>query len=101
MRPWQMWIGIAAAITGAGAAVAAEPARAITYVTGVINAEDMVRVPGTRWIVASGLADGQRTDGHIYLVSVEDHAVRLLLPGRVDYRPADRAYPDCPGKPDE
>src|SRR5690349_8748300 len=99
MRPWQVWSGIAAAIAGSAAALAAEPARAITYVTGVINAEDMVHIPGTRWIAASGLADGQRTDGHIYLVSVEDHAVRVLLPGRVDYRRDARAYPDCPGKP--
>ena len=101
MRLREVWIAIAAAIAGLGAAVAAEPAPAMTYVTGVINVEDMVRVPGTRWIVASGLADGRRMDGHIYLVSVEDHAVRVLLPGRVDYRPDAKAYPDCPGKPDE
>src|SRR6185437_3552453 len=96
----RMLVALAAAIAGSGAATAAESAPAMTYVTGVINVEDMVRVPGTRWIVASGLAGGQRTDGHIYLVSGEDHAVRILLPGRVDYRPDAKAYPDCPGKPD-
>jgi hypothetical protein len=102
MRLRQVWIGIAAAIAGTGAAAAADSApAAMTYVTGVINVEDMARVPGTRWIVAGGLADGQRTDGHIYLVSSEDHAVRILLPGRVDYQPDAKAYPDCPGKPDE
>jgi hypothetical protein len=96
-----MWLGLAVAIVGSGAGMAADPAPTITYVTGIINAEDMVRVPGTNWIVASGLADGQRMDGHIYLVSVEDHAIRMLLPGRVDYRPDAKAYPDCLGKPDE
>ena len=101
MRLRQVWIGIAAAIVGSGAAVAADSAPSMTYVTGLINAEDMVRVPGTRWIAASGLADGQRMDGHIYLVNVEDHAVQVLLPGHVDYRPDAKAYPDCPGKPDE
>ncbi|HJT06822.1 MAG TPA: hypothetical protein VJ747_07850 [Stellaceae bacterium] len=100
MRLRQVWIALAAAIAGSGAAIAAGSAPAMTYVTGVINVEDMVRVPGTRWIIGSGLADGQRTDGHIYLVSGEDHAVRILLPGRVDYRPDAKAYPDCPGKPD-
>ena len=94
-------IAIAAAIAGSGAAMAAQSAPAMTYVTGVINVEDMVRVPGTRWIVGSGLADGQRTDGHIYLISVDDHTVRVLLPGHIDYRPDANAYPDCPGKPDE
>jgi hypothetical protein len=73
----------------------------MTYVTGVINVEDMVRVPGTKWIVASGLADGQRTDGHIYLVDAGDRSVATLLPGRVDYRLDAKAYPTCPGKPDE
>src|SRR6185437_7903421 len=96
----RMLIALAAAIAGAGAASAADAPPAMTYITGVINAEDMVRVPGTMWIVASGLADGQRTDGHIYLVSGEDHAVRILLPGRVDYRPDAKAYPDCPGRAD-
>src|SRR5690348_7137135 len=100
MRWRQVWIALAAAIVATSAA-AANSAPAMTYVTGVINGEDMVRVPGMRWIVASGLADGQRMDGHIYLVSLEDHAVRVLLPGRVDYRPDAKAYPDCPGKPDE
>jgi hypothetical protein len=101
MRLRQVWIGIAAAIAGSGAAMAADSATAMTYVTGLINVEDMVRVPGTKWIVAGGLADGQRTDGHIYLVNVEDNAVHVLLPGHVDYRPDARAYPTCPGKPDE
>lgn len=102
MRLKRTLIALAAAVAGTGAAAAADSAPAtLTYVTGVINVEDMVRVPGTTWIVGSGLADGQRTDGHIYLVSIEDHAVRVLLPGRVDYRPDARAYADCPGRPDE
>jgi hypothetical protein len=101
MRLRQVWIGFAAAIAGSGAAMAADSATAMTYVTGLINVEDMVRVPGTKWIVAGGLADGQRTDGHIYLINVQDHAVHVLLPGHVDYRLDAKAYPDCPGKPDE
>jgi hypothetical protein len=101
MRLRQMWIGIVAAIAGSGAAVADESVPAMTYVTGLINVEDMVRVPGTKWIVAGGLADGQRTDGHIYLVNVDDHAVHVLLPGHVAYSPDAKAYPTCPGKPDE
>lgn len=101
MRSWQVGSGIAVAMAGSVAVAAAQSVPALTYVTGLTNVEDMVRVPGTMWVVASGLADGQRTDGHIYLVSVADHTVQVLLPGHVDYRPDAEAYPDCPGKPDE
>src|SRR5258708_15687536 len=73
----------------------------MTVITGLINVEDMVRAPGTPWIIASGLADGERTDGHIYLVNAKDRSVTALLPGHVDYRPEADAYPACPGKPDE
>ena len=79
----------------------AAPSPAITFVPGLINAEDMVRVPGTPWIIASGLAEGEHTDGHIYLVNAGDRSVSALLPGHVAYRPDAKAYPACPGQPDE
>ena len=66
MRLGQTWIGLAAgvAISGAGIAAAESPP-AMTFVTGLINVEDMVRVPGTSWIVAGGLA----TYAHIQMKS--------------------------------
>jgi hypothetical protein len=101
MRLRHVWIGFAAAIAGSGAALAAESNPAMTYVTGLINVEDMVRVPGTPWIIAGGLADGARTDGHIYLLNADNRSSSALLPGHVDYRPDAKTYPECPGKPDE
>jgi len=103
MRLRKMWVGLVAAATmaGSGITAAAEPSDRVTFITGLINVEDMVRVPGTPWIVASGLADGARTDGHIYLVNADDRSFSVLLPGHVDYRPAADDYPTCPGKPDE
>src|SRR5258708_3450937 len=84
---------------GGGARGARPPP--MPFITRLINVEDMVRAPGTPWIIASGLADGERTDGHIYLVNARNRSVRALLPGHVDYRPDANAYPACPGKPDE
>src|SRR5690348_16171585 len=101
MRLRQVLIVLAAAIAGSGGALAAESAPVLTYVTGLINVEDMVRVPGEKLIVASGLADGQRPDGHIYLITADDHAFQVLLPGHIQYRLDAKAYPDCPGKPGE
>ena len=103
MRLRKVWVGLAAgaAMLALGIAAAAESSPAMTYVTGLINVEDMVRVPGTRWIVAGGLADGQRMDGHIYLVNIDDRSTRVLLPAHVDYRLDAKSYPTCPGTPDE
>lgn len=103
MRPRWIWAGLIAgtAMSGLGSAALAASSPPMTFITGLINVEDMVRAPGTPWIIASGLADGERTDGHIYLVNARDRSVRALLPGHVDYRPDADAYPACPGKPDE
>src|SRR5260221_1375238 len=103
MRLRLVWVGLVAgaAISGPGVAALAAPSPAMTFVPGLINVEDMVRVPGTPWIIASGLADGESTDGHIYLVNASDRSVSALLPGHVAYRPDANAYPACPGKPDE
>src|SRR5260370_9799430 len=103
MRLRLVWVGLVAgaAISGPGVAALAAPAPAMTFVPGLINVEDMVRVPGTPWIIASGLADGESTDGHIHLVNASDRSVSALLPGHVAYRPDANAYPACPGKPAE
>jgi hypothetical protein len=104
MRSRYIWAGLVAGavISGLSTGVAwAAPSGVMTFVPGLINAEDMVRVPDTPWIIASGLADGARTDGHIYLVNANDRSVDTLLPAHIAYRPDAKAYPACPGKPDE
>lgn len=83
------------------AQAACEPAAGLTFVCGLTNAEDLVQVPGTPWIVASGLAEGEHTGGHLYLVNAHDHAVQVLLPGHVVYRQDTRTFGACPGAPDE
>jgi len=73
----------------------------LTFICGLTNAEDLVHVPGTPWIVASGLAEGEQTEGHIYLVNAQDHTVQILLPGHVVYQQDTEKFGACPGAPDE
>jgi len=82
------------------ALAACDPADGLTFICGLTNAEDLVRVPGTSWILASGLAEGKDA-GHIYAVNTRDRTVETLLPGHVVYRPDAEAFGDCPGAPDE
>jgi hypothetical protein len=91
------------AITAQVGAARAEctPSTGLTFICGMADSEDLVKMPGTPWIVASGLADGEHSDGHIYVVNSRDHTVRTLLPGHVVYQQDSVAFADCPGKPDE
>ena len=57
--------------TPVAAQAACDPAAGLTFICGLTNAEDLVQVPGTPWIVASGLAEGEHSEGHIYLVNAE------------------------------
>jgi hypothetical protein len=84
-----------------GAQAACDPAAGLTFICGLTNAEDLVQVPGTPWIVASGLADGEHAQGHIYLVNAHDRTAQVLLPGHVVYRQDAETFGACPGAPDE
>jgi len=52
------WILIAGCALGAHAQEGCEPSGDVGYVCGVTNPEDLVLVPGTSWVVSSGMADG-------------------------------------------
>jgi hypothetical protein len=51
-----------------------EPRNGIRFICGPQNAEDLVQVPGTPWIIASGHAD----DANFYLVDARSGAWRIL-----------------------
>jgi hypothetical protein len=55
---WVALAGIAGCALGAQAQQSCEPSGDVEYVCGVTNPEDLVLVPGTSWIVSSGMADG-------------------------------------------
>ncbi len=70
---------------------ACEPAGGLTFVCGPKNAEDLVRVPGTRWIISSGMADG----ASFFLIDSKSGAWRPLA---FDTK-ADPAFSRCASAP--
>jgi hypothetical protein len=70
----------------------------IGYVSGAINAEDLVPIPGTRWIVTSGLDEPGKLVGRLTLIDREAKTARLLFSGdspiTADARDGDAK---CPG----
>jgi len=66
------------------------------FVCGPKNAEDLVLVPGTQWIISSGMADGV-----LYLVDSEQKTFTELYPADAPRAQQDmETYGACPGSPD-
>jgi hypothetical protein len=76
---------------GAQAQQACEPSGDVGYVCGVTNPEDLVLVPGTPWIVSSGMADG----AGFYLVDSNTGSVNVLAFGTQP----DPAFASCQTPP--
>jgi hypothetical protein len=67
------------------------------FVCGLRNAEDLVLVPGTDWIVASGMVQG----ASLTLIHARTKEKSALYPGDVpDNRQDRQRYASCPGAPD-
>jgi hypothetical protein len=73
------------------------PSGGLRFVCGVKNAEDLVLVPGTTWIIASGMAEGA---GALSLIDANEHTSSALYPGENPQAAHDAAYPECTTPPD-
>ena len=78
------------------------PVGRLGFVCGPLNSEDLVQVPGTTWIVASGMDGGAAgTRGSLHLVDSVDKSWQVLFPdGNPQVRWDRETYGDCPGPPD-
>jgi hypothetical protein len=66
----------------------------LTFICGVANPEDLVLVPNSRWMVASGMAPGSG----LHLVDTRAKTVQSLYAlGIASTRPDRKTYVDCPG----
>ena len=73
------------------------PVNGYGFVCGLIRAEDLKLIPGTRWLVASGIADG----AGLKLIDTDAKTARPWWTGAPDeLRPDKARYPQCPGAPD-
>ena len=79
-----------------------EPDGAMRFACGPANAEDLLRIGATRWLLASGmdgaLMGSQSARGHLYLVDHQKKSWREAFPGDSPAFRHDRnLYGDCPG----
>jgi hypothetical protein len=88
-----------AAVIGWRAGTAAQspgcaPSGGLTFICGVQDPEDLVLVPNTRWLIASGMAPGSG----LHLVDTRAKMVRNLLASGAPAARADKTkYANCPG----
>ena len=74
-----------------------EDSNGYSYICGLVSAEDLVLVPGTKWIVASGFGGSVS----LYLVDSEQKTWSNFYPARELRSLQDMAtYGACPGSPD-
>lgn len=91
-----------AAAPPASAPATCDPDGQLRYVCGPVNAEDVLQLGNTRWIIASGmdgpLNGGAPARGHLYLI---DHQAKTAIdwfPGTNPVFNHDRSmFPECPG----
>jgi predicted SnoaL-like aldol condensation-catalyzing enzyme len=74
----------------------------IRYICGILNAEDILRIGDTDWVLVSGMAvdmpGNPGTNGRLHLVNSQDESWELVFPGASPSTNHDTAmYPQCPG----
>ena len=80
-------------IVASGQAASCTPSGGLSFICGVQNPEDLVQVPNTRWLVASGMAPGSG----LRLVDTRAKTARnLYAPGSSTVRADKTKYAKCP-----
>jgi len=70
------------------------PAGGLSFVCGIINGEDLVLVPDSSWLLASGMAPGSG----LHAVDTKAKTVRILYGGATAPARADKTrFANCPG----
>ena len=86
--------------TPATADVDCSSSGALEYICGPQNAEDILQVGATEWLITSGMNGarwGTDTPGHLYLVNHQSREWEVLFPGEQPVFAQDMArFPDCP-----
>ncbi len=76
---------------------ACAPSGGLNFICGLQAAEDLVLIPGTRWLIASGMAPGSG----LHVIDTQAKTARSLLSSDVSAARADKTkFAGCPGPPD-
>jgi hypothetical protein len=98
MKPTVLAIALACLVIGGAESIGAQapactPSGGLNFVCGVPNPEDLVLVPNTRWMVASGMAPGSG----LHIVDTQAKTVRnLYAVGAASVRADKTRYASCP-----
>ena len=80
----------------AAQANACEPSDGLQFVCGLEKPEDLARIPGTRWLIASGFSNG----AGLKLIDTTRRTAELWLTASTTRQPAQDRYPACEAPPD-
>jgi hypothetical protein len=77
-----------------GQSSACAPSGGLNFICGIQAPEDLVLVPGTRWLIASGMVAGSG----LHLIDTQAKSARVLFGAGASAARADKArFADCPG----
>ena len=80
-------------LTAPMSAAPCDPEGSVRFICGLTAPEDLVAVPQSEWVVASGY-----TGGGLYLINTRDHGVSQVFPATPPRVRHDKAtYAQCPG----
>ena len=91
------WSPLRAETAPLAASASCAPANGWNLVCGNQNPEDLVPIPGTRWLIASGMKEGSG----LKLVDTDAKTARVFYTGQpAQQRPDKKLFPNCPAPPD-
>jgi hypothetical protein len=85
-------------VAGAGSrSETCAPQNGIRFLCGIVNVEDMVSLPNSDWIIASGMSAPGRPQGHLYMVNSRSLAWFAIDPDQIPDHQDRVQFPGCPG----
>ena len=100
MRRFIMAVAFAALACYAMADEECAPAGGFNFICGPVAVEDLVRIPGTQWILGSGMG-GNKNPGALHLINAAQKTWEIFYPGTNPTNELEaKSYSSCPGAPD-
>ena len=90
----------AAPAPAAAAEDSCAPSGALNYICGLKNAEDIVRLPDSEWLIVSGMSvqGAKQAPGRVYIVNHMTKTHEEWFPGPApSMKPDTKMFADCPG----
>ncbi len=98
---FEMLTAIAVSLLCLTSASDVRSAQLVGYIDDIQDPEDLVELPGTNWVIASGRkAVGTDQPGHLYLINSETGKSEIIYPDARANAPTHELGASCPSAPD-